>query len=264
MSKQRPSDLYFGSPDLQDPASPPEQQVNETGPDGISLEFLTAALRDRHLADDIAAAGSGSGRFLFHGWLEKVTGALNDAYAPYLHMLKGGPKAVEQVLRSPKFPARDRIHRNKPALIALQLAARPRGEAQVKACSEYAPFLQCAALRQIPPEDFAERMASVKLKDAKATIRAERKAARSASRETGAPQTDEVPPPAPEKAPKVLEGTPEVWTQIVEPSNPPSDSEAARNPHPPNQSPATTSSPATAPKKVDATTDARVKSPVIG
>ena len=188
-------------------------------------------------------------------------------------MLKGGPKAVEQVLHSPKFPARERIHRNKPALIALQLAARPRGEAQFKACSEYSPFLQCAALRQIPPEDLAERMASVKLKDAKASIRAVRQAARSASRETGAPQTDEVPPPAPEKAPKVLEGTPEVWTQIVEPSNPPSDSEAAnskqvsepaRNPHPPNQSPAATSSPATAPKKVDATTDARVKSPVIG
>src|SRR4051794_39310551 len=173
---KRPSQPYFGLAELDDTskASDSAPELEHTTSDGISLEFLTAALRDRHLADDIAAAGSGSGRLLFHGWLEKVRGALNDAYAPYLHMLKGGPKAVEQVLRSPKFPARDRIHRNKPALIALQLAARPRGEAQFKACSEYAPFLQCAALRQIPPEDFAERMASVKLKDAKATIRSAR------------------------------------------------------------------------------------------
>ena len=221
MKSERP-ELYLGGTKI-DADAAPEDHTDETGPDGISLEFLTAALRDRHLADDIAAAGSGSGRLLFYGWLEKVTGALNAAYAPYLHMLKGGPKAVEQVLRSPKFPARDKIHRNKPALIALQLAARPRGEAQFKACSEYSPFLQCAALRRIPPEGFAERMASVKLKDAKASIRAVRQAARSASRETGAPQTDKVPPSAPERAPKVIEGTPEVWTQIAEPSNPPSE-----------------------------------------
>ena len=46
MRKPRPSDTYFGPTESRDSATaaPPEDEVEETGPDGISVEFLTEAL----------------------------------------------------------------------------------------------------------------------------------------------------------------------------------------------------------------------------
>src|SRR3954464_5907741 len=92
---------YFGATELDTPATALEDEGGserasqlEHTPDGISVEFLTEALRGRRLVDDIATAANGSGRSLFAGWREKVNGALNDGYAVYLHILSGGPAAV--------------------------------------------------------------------------------------------------------------------------------------------------------------------------
>jgi hypothetical protein len=141
---------------------------------------------------------------------------------------------------------------------------------------EYAEFLTWAALRQVPPEEFAQRVASVKLKDAKAFIRALNKERKATAKSEEQPVPDntnpapgetssELPPnekttPAPEKEHGVSEETPEPSEALSEAPESSPVSEPAPNLPPPSPPPAMTNSPAAAPKKVHAATDEQVKS----
>lgn len=171
----------FGSSEIADltaaqgPSLAQPGQAGETGrapTDEISQAFLVEAVSGRNLFDDIAmAAVWNPGESLFYAWQDKVAGALATAYVVYLHLLNGDDKILGAVLNHPQFPKRRRIHRKNRALVALQLVAKPSDDAQFKAASDYAAILRCAALQQIRPDEFPERMSKVSLKHCRQLLR---------------------------------------------------------------------------------------------
>ena len=160
---------YFGRAEISGSAS-----ISAEGPGGTSTrDFAIRAITGRDRAKDLSTAVSwNSGEPLFHAWQEKVNGALAVAYPVFLHLLAGGADALDEVLKHPAFVVRQRQHTQNLALIALQLVAKPHDDSQAKAASEYALFLKYAALEQIGPDDFPQRMSKVTLKECKAFVRA--------------------------------------------------------------------------------------------
>src|SRR5215203_1826998 len=182
MNEPRPFELYSGTTEISDDitahhegVAPPAQtqgEQDETPTDGVSPDFLSEAVTGRSLAEDVAIAATwNGGQGLFHGFGDKVNGALAAAYPVFLQLVNGGDEAVEAVLNHPDFPQRQRIHRQKLALIALQLAAKPSDDAQHGLCSDYRNMLEYAALKQIEPGAFAERMSTITLKTCKDFVR---------------------------------------------------------------------------------------------
>ena len=126
---------------------------------------------------------------MFFSWPDKIKGPFNAAYPLYLELLNGGPAAIKKALENEYFAFRKRLPpKDKPANIALMLAAKPREPKDEKTCSDYAPFLILAAMQKIRPDEFATRMLKYDLEDCAEVVRGKpskktKKAHKAASRE---------------------------------------------------------------------------------
>ena len=112
-----------------------------------------------HLTSDqtlFAATGWNGGKGMFGSYKDKLEGPMRHAYDLFLIFLKMGEPAVMQALKNPYFASRVRMPRKlKPALIAVQVVAKPVEQTDGNACYTYAKLLESAAANKIMPDDFA-------------------------------------------------------------------------------------------------------------
>ena len=113
----------------------------------------------------LAATSWNDGNGMFDSFQVKLEGPLRLSYDLYLYFLKEGEPAVKQALKSPYFALRVRMPRKlKPALIAVQVVAKPVEQTDGNACYTYAKLLESAAANKIMPDDFAAWAAKTTLK----------------------------------------------------------------------------------------------------
>jgi hypothetical protein len=160
----------------------------------VDADFLKRVDDHRKVGDVIAEAASRNGHGLFLRWSEKVRGPLDASYRLYLCLLRGCLPAINEALAHPTFARRGRRPSKKnPGLIALLLVAKPREEHERKACSTYAMTLDWAAMNQVAPADFADRLVGTTLKEIISIVRKRR----AASRRFREAARDSAPGPAP-------------------------------------------------------------------
>jgi hypothetical protein len=140
--------------------SPPSDQV-------FDEDFIKIATSQLTFDDTYCVARTwNDGAGMFIAWHEKLSGPLTHAYRFFLVLLRAGDQNVRAALRDEFYAYRHRMPRQpKPALVAVQIVAKPRENRDKKACSTYALLLEHAARLKVMPDDFATRMATVRLCD---------------------------------------------------------------------------------------------------
>jgi len=150
------------------------------------------------------------GKGFFVGWYDKIR-ALTPAYPVYTLVLEGGEPAVKAVLSHPVFAGRQRApSKNKQALLAVYLSAKPTTGEQRKLCSDWACILEWAADENVAVAEFAEWASRVKLKAAKAYVREKRRAARAMAKAANGHDPENQPnldPDPGEASPSKVTGT---------------------------------------------------------
>jgi hypothetical protein len=255
--------------------TPAQTEADGTDDDDADGGFIARVTRNRNLAEDVAAAVHwNAGQSLFLSVDDKIREALAPAYLIYLHLLND-PEAWEEVLRYPPFAGRERRQKaGTEAVVAVMLVAKPRNEQERDRCSELATALIWAELEEVLPEHFAERVAKNGLRACRDYVRDVRRAVRRPLRsnkqphpETKAASTGHAEEPTQPQGPLQQSGTPSSTAPQASEETPeaperPPVSEPAQKVPPLSPPPATTSSPAAAPKKVHAATHERVRSAV--
>lgn len=166
----------------------PEQPLEPIEPE-FNSKFLDTATAHHNFNEVYSKAKDwNDGAGMFMAWAEKLRGPLTLAYIFFLVLAKGGHQSMMLALRDDYFTEhRQRIPRTpKPALIAIQIVAKPQEETDKQACSDYAKLLEHAALLEVMPSDFAEAMSWVKLKDVKRKSRKNRATAPEEARASNA------------------------------------------------------------------------------
>lgn len=169
----------FGSTETVDQLTAAGQSAPPPAPEASELdsEFLNAATAHNSFNDVYCKAKSwNDGNGMFMAWADKLNGPLAIAYTLFLVLAKGGHDSMTLALQDDYFTNhRQRLPRNpKPALVAVQIVARPQTDTDKQACSDYAKYLEHAARMEVMPTNFAKAMSPVKLTDVKGKRRQSR------------------------------------------------------------------------------------------
>lgn len=149
-----------------------DQNIDGTGncsvQDGKSIPFAESI--NAAITECVKARAS------FFGGVNQTAQSLKPALSLYTLMTVGGDPVVDAVISHPDFPVGERApQRNKPALLAVLLAARPDTDLQRKWCSDWANVLIEAGYAGVQPEAFADWAADITLKQCKAEGRKRRR-----------------------------------------------------------------------------------------
>ncbi len=142
--------------------------------DASEENWFKTVVEGRSFETDLETARPAEKDSLYLSWADKLLHSLGAAYPLYLHLLND-PKNVEKVLADNYFTVPD-SNKRKPgsknlALVALKFVTRPATEEDNKSCSAYSTMLKLAESRKVNPENFAEAMKSVTLRDARKAFR---------------------------------------------------------------------------------------------